>query len=198
MACNGFNHPKECKCNFRGGHPNSRPPSWRGWRPRAVRRYISGPNARCPECHLPVYWVPNSRGGGAYCDHFGPPWPKHPCTDMTKRYSPYGRSGKPKLTAKKTELQREGWLPFIVRNIEPLASGVIVHGVVLDNPTVRHLGSLESLSIDRELPIFIRPKPQSPGVIEFDFFPEGKDDHRTVSVFDDCRTDFDLLLRKAG
>lgn len=173
MACNGFNHPKDCKCNFRGGHPNSRPPVWRGWRPRSARRYISGANASCPECRAAVFYVPGPKGGGAYYDSFGPPWPKHACTNKPKPYSPYGRTGKPKLTNRRSEFERDKWLPFFIRNIERLAIGAIIHGVALDNPTVLHFGSPQTeITPDRERPIYFRLVSGRSPDVELNFFPQ--------------------------
>lgn len=197
MACNGYNHPKDCKCNFRGGHPKSRPPTWRGWKPRAARRYFSGPNATCPECRIPVYYVPGPKGGGAYYDHFGPPWPKHACTNKPKPYSPYGPSGKPKLRNKRSEFERDRWLPFFIRNIERLASGTIIHGVALDDPTVLHFGTIElNIAPDTERPIYFRASKTTDGCIELNYFASSESESVTSILFDDCRTDLDLILRQ--
>lgn len=40
------------------------------------------PNARCPVCGDPVFYVEPAHGGRVYFDELGPPWPKHPCTDI--------------------------------------------------------------------------------------------------------------------
>lgn len=197
MACNGYNHHKDCKCNFRGGHPNTRPPAWRGWKRSSARRYSSGPNATCPECRTPVYWVPGPHGGGAYYNSFGPPWPKHPCTNRPKSYSPYGRSGKPILRNRRSEFERSGWLPFFIRNIERLAVGTILHGVALDDPTVLHFGSLTlDINPDKERPIYFRPMKSKAGVIELNFFPLEGSEPVSNRLFDDCRNELDLLLKQ--
>ena len=47
------------------------------------------PNAHCPVCNAPVFFYQNERGSRVYFDEMGPPWPKHPCTNM-----PDVRSGK--------------------------------------------------------------------------------------------------------
>lgn len=39
----------------------------------------SEPNANCPVCGARVYFFRNKRGGCAYFDSIGVPWPKHPC-----------------------------------------------------------------------------------------------------------------------
>lgn len=83
MACNGFNHPPECTCDFRGGHAGSSPPpappaSLLGalappaWRPRVA---VHKPRP-CPRCGMPVCFVNGPRGGnyvaagdGSYFKH---------------------------------------------------------------------------------------------------------------------------------
>jgi len=84
MACNGFNHPPDCTCAFRGGNTESRPPSVApaapllgtlappAWRPKGRLR-SSNP---CPRCGMPTYYVPGPRGGsytaagdGSYLKH---------------------------------------------------------------------------------------------------------------------------------
>lgn len=197
MACNGFNHPKDCKCNFRGGHPMSRPPTWNGWKRRSARRFISGPTAICPKCSAPIYYVRGRRGGGTYFDKCGPPWPKHACTDTSRRYSPYGRTGKPRLTALPSEFEKDGWLPFLVRNIEYLGNGTIIHGVALNDPTVLHFGTEKSdLEVDSERPLFFRFL-NDKTVVEFNFFPQTSDTSVTETLTPDCRNELDLALLAA-
>lgn len=69
MACNGFNHPPDCTCSFRGGHPGSHPP------PRSVPAALLGDLAPvtarprrqqirpCPRCGLPTIFVKAPNGG---------------------------------------------------------------------------------------------------------------------------------------
>ncbi len=40
------------------------------------------PNARCPVCSASVYFYQSPYGGRVFFDELGPPWPKHPCTDI--------------------------------------------------------------------------------------------------------------------
>lgn len=37
----------------------------------------------CPECGAPVYFYWNENGSRVYFDALGPPWPKHPCMDVS-------------------------------------------------------------------------------------------------------------------
>ena len=43
------------------------------------RRVPTGPNANCPVCGARFWFFRNRRGGCAYFDSIGVPWPKHPC-----------------------------------------------------------------------------------------------------------------------
>lgn len=40
------------------------------------------PNATCPVCGAQVFFYQNESGSKVYFDELGPPWPKHPCTDL--------------------------------------------------------------------------------------------------------------------
>lgn len=48
--------------------------------PRSAR--WARPNAVCPVCGAWVFFYANETGSRVYFDEIGPPWPKHPCTDM--------------------------------------------------------------------------------------------------------------------
>ncbi|MFZ4766593.1 MAG: hypothetical protein ACOYMN_16700 [Roseimicrobium sp.] len=41
------------------------------------------PNSRCPVCQADVFFYRNNQGSRVYFDDLGPPWPKHPCTDVS-------------------------------------------------------------------------------------------------------------------
>lgn len=101
MGCNAWNHPPGCDCGWGGdtggqqffGRPKgayadpvrssvaaparTRAASDGRW--RSVGNH--GPNAECPVCGQPVYFVQPENGGRIFFDELGPPWPKHPCTD---------------------------------------------------------------------------------------------------------------------
>ena len=49
------------------------------------------PNARCPVCGALVYFYANEHGSRVYFDELGPPWPKHPCTDIPRAVEATGR-----------------------------------------------------------------------------------------------------------
>lgn len=62
---------------------------------RESARSISGcyvnPNAKCPVCRAPVFFYANEHGSRVFFDDLGPPWPKHPCTDIPRDYVPRSR-----------------------------------------------------------------------------------------------------------
>jgi hypothetical protein len=59
---------------------------------RESARTISGcfvnPNAKCPVCGVGVFFYANEHGSRVFFDDLGPPWPKHPCTDIPRDYVP--------------------------------------------------------------------------------------------------------------
>lgn len=87
MACNAWNHPPECRCDFRGGHPNSHVVR-RGQSERPTQIAAPDPlqrsqfgykRTRCPKCSKFVYFVRPYNGGTVWFDDLGVPWPKHGC-----------------------------------------------------------------------------------------------------------------------
>lgn len=52
---------------------------------RSVAACFLNPNARCPVCRAPVFFYANEFGSRVFFDDLGPPWPKHPCTDNSRR-----------------------------------------------------------------------------------------------------------------
>jgi|SRR5699024_85585 len=43
---------------------------------------LRNPNARCPVCGMPVYFIRTRSGQGLYFDAIRPAWRKHPCLDF--------------------------------------------------------------------------------------------------------------------
>lgn len=48
----------------------------------STARFIN-PNAECPVCGDRVFFYQNRFGSRVFFDELGPPWPKHPCTDLS-------------------------------------------------------------------------------------------------------------------
>ncbi|CDX13789.1 conserved hypothetical protein [Mesorhizobium sp. ORS 3359] len=199
MACNGRNHLPSCTCDFRGGQRRRfGTASWRGWTARSIRSY-SEPWSTCPVCRASVYFIPGPHGGGTFFDCLGPPWKRHPCTDGRLRYSPFGRTGKPKLTTRKTKLQERGFLPLVVRRFEELPNGFILHGVVWDTPTVLHLGTTKNLDLDVARPVFVQLDGSGWAVVNY--FPTKKFFPADIRMREDTLGSLDLLMeppKRAG
>ncbi len=78
----------------------------------ATARFIAP--TRCPICGAPVYFYQNEHGARVYFEELGPPWPKHPCTDLpqaqrknfkTKPMRPSAREGAEVATIRASEEQ---------------------------------------------------------------------------------------------
>ncbi|MGY2902939.1 hypothetical protein [Bradyrhizobium sp. URHC0002] len=59
---------------------------------RSIAACYVNPNARCPECNASVFFYANEHGSRVFFDHLGPPWRKHPCTDIPRSYVPKDQS----------------------------------------------------------------------------------------------------------
>lgn len=100
----GFNHYADCTCGWcvnygrMSGSERRRYESDMRRRDAVVElkresaRTISGcfvnPNAKCPVCGAGVFFYANEHGSRVFFDDLGPPWPKHPCTDIPNEYVP--------------------------------------------------------------------------------------------------------------
>lgn len=90
--CNAKHHDSSCRCGFGGPDHLGGGGSYErlsGDIRLEIERVFSYsnalsylyPNAKCPNCYKPVYFLKLSNGGRVFFDEIGPPWPKHPCTD---------------------------------------------------------------------------------------------------------------------
>lgn len=171
------------------------PPPRRAWRAPPVKKQMAATNAVCPECRAPVYFRRGPFGGGGYFDTPFRPWTKHPCTNKDKPYNHIGRNGNPKLRNRKSTYERDGWIPFVVRNIETPLGASIVHGVALDSETIHHIGFRRAFVPDLTEQIYIRPVPDQSDEVEFNFVPLGSHEALSYVGYDDCRNAVDLILR---
>lgn len=194
MACNGRNHPSDCQCSFRGGHPRSRQPSRSAWSLTHFRRHFSRPNTLCKVCGRPIYYVPGPKGGGAYYNEMGPPWKKHRCMKWRKPYSPFNEKGQPKLRNRRSTFERHGWIPLFIRKVEAVMHGTIVDAVAFDDPTVLHFGVLSEINPNRKRPIYFRRR--AADLVEINFFPADDEGHVSVKGFAECSTELDLYLKR--
>lgn len=97
----GLGHFDRARLPQRIGRERLREPSW----PTRVRVTVPGvriaenwdpppeePNAQCPLCFQPVWFFRNKRGGCAYFDAIGKPWPLHPCMEQPRSAKDYRAS----------------------------------------------------------------------------------------------------------
>ncbi len=75
----GTSHPPP-QWDYRFKAPPRPPPPVRIPQPYSAR--WAQPNAMCPVCGALVYFWSNAYGSRVFFDEMGPPWPKHPCTDI--------------------------------------------------------------------------------------------------------------------
>lgn len=77
------------------------------------------PNARCPVCGALVFFYQNSAGSRVFFDDIGPPWPKHPCTDLPDfRGSvshPAAATAAPRSTATASQNDHDDLFSILVR-----------------------------------------------------------------------------------
>ncbi|WP_316186488.1 hypothetical protein [Bradyrhizobium sp. SZCCHNRI2014] len=107
---------------------------------RASARSIAGcyvnPNAHCRVCKAAVYFYANEHGSRVFFDDLGPPWPKHPCTDIPRDYVPKTQSPKRRTRGTALELisaaniaelfknkvfgrrAADEWTPLVVLDVE--------------------------------------------------------------------------------
>lgn len=156
MSCNGFNHRPGCACAFKGGH--GRLGSRRNLRQERKRFVTRVEDARriCPRCQKTVYFFRFASGGSGAFDTFGPPWIPHACMHPATEYSPFGLHGRPKLRNRRSEYERDGWVPIYILRVEEFPSSIIVHGIVLDRPDTLHIGVRRLWNIDRAQPAYVR------------------------------------------
>jgi len=125
MTCNGNNHGMHCKCGWGGVFYGT---GLTGGRSEWQRHEsYTNPNSRCPVCNVPVYFYQSQYGGKVYFDEMGPPWPKHPCTDITQAttYNLAKSQDKIKSTSslikiRTPEYQQEGWFPIYCSEIDTI------------------------------------------------------------------------------
>ncbi len=194
MACNGRNHPPDCKCNFRGGHPNSHPPAPYAWGRRSFRKLSSGPNAKCPQCFADVYFI-KFRHGGTYFNTTTPPLEKHECTDGSRTYKPFNKRGVPKLRNRKSDLEKDGWLPFFATNIEKFTCGTIIHGLALDSPTIHHFGFSQFIDIESDSLIYFKILRTTEPNVKLHCFLKTPSESANFLGYNNCSTELELRIK---
>ena len=134
MGCNAHNHPAYCQCGWGGqgrGSSGSRAVVLRTFgatrsskpaTPITAKSYsvsyssLTIPNAKCPKCHISVFYYQNAFGSRVFFDQLGPPWPKHSCTDTDswRRDRVTKISAAPSTAKHRADWLDNGWSPFHV------------------------------------------------------------------------------------
>lgn len=97
----GYNHYASCTCGWcrhENGNSISLGAALRAYEYESSLRILRdtgaersraacfvNPNASCPVCGAVVFFYQNAHGSRVFFDELGPPWPKHPCTDVSSK-----------------------------------------------------------------------------------------------------------------
>ncbi len=167
MACNGKGHLKDCDCNFRGGHPNSRPPNGLPWSKATFKKYVRESARYCPECSAVIYYVRFSNGGGGFFNNLGKPWIRHACLDKSKEYDPFNLRRVPKMKGGPTQYEKDGWWPLFDVKVETTLLGMQFQGFSVEKSAHLILLSDFTEMPDLKVPIYYRHK--EAGWVELDY-----------------------------
>ena len=153
--CNGHQHLEGCDCDF-------------GPRARTTSEWLTGyesyvnPNSKCPECNAAVFFYQSPLGGQVYFDELGHPWPKHPCTDRSRKTTT--RTDSRRVTPDTPEWKRDGWQPFAIHHNRTDSKYVELAGFIVGGRSVSlHCGRHRRLEDwlaqwTSDTPIFVRCK----------------------------------------
>lgn len=119
----------------------------------------------CPDCQGEVYFIKHA-GGGTYFNRLGRPWPKHACTNRPRPYSPFNRSGRPKLRNRRSPFEKKGWLPLSIQSIQSASDKTIIRGASFSVPTNVRFQIPVKLQIDRTRVVYYRIISKKAGLVE--------------------------------
>ncbi len=100
------------------------------------------PNAKCPVCHVRIYFYSNDAGSRVYFDTLAPNWIKHPCTDNSPTKPEWLLEARPTFrSATETETylaaaraagiklpSKPPFIPIMLTSVKPVPSGFLVEG----------------------------------------------------------------------
>lgn len=165
MACNGFNHPPDCICNFRGGHPGSQPPRpveraalLGDLAPARERRPLSERRAgRCRKCGMATFYVPGPKGGNYIAAGDGS-FLKHRCPKAVPPET---------LRLKRTSWRRD-WFPAGISADKGRAPGrgQLLRVLGLAEGAPFRVQVQDGLVVDVSKPAVCRWSPEDPRVLE--------------------------------
>lgn len=166
MACNGFNHPPDCDCNFRGGHAGTQPPrrvehaSLFGDLAPARERppQIERRSRRCPKCGLPIFYVPVPRGGRFLAAGDGS-FLKHNCEKQVPERP---------IRLARAKWRRE-WFPVFIRSVRTRQPCQILQVIGLAEGKPFRVQVLDSIAIDDTHTAVCRWSPDDSKVLEISY-----------------------------
>lgn len=150
MACNGFNHPPDCACRFRGGNNGSAPPrsmtsaTLLGDLAPAmpVRSFKLRPRA-CPRCGQPTYFV-RGPNGGSYRAAADGSMLRHNCPKETPH----------RPLRHKRSSSTKGWFSATIAEVRVRGGGIgqaLLVTSLVEGPPFR-VRLLDGLTVDPSLP----------------------------------------------
>ena len=106
----------------------------------------SEPNAICPVCGQAVFFYQNENGSRVFFDQLGPPWLKHPCTDIQS--VPIARRTQSQavlehdtaLNPQETGAVQAGWIPYEVIRIKVRKRPFVTLEAIMEEPREVVLG----------------------------------------------------------
>jgi hypothetical protein len=166
MACNGFNHPPDCVCNFRGGHPGSQPPrpipsaTLLGClAPPSERRiFESRQAARCRKCGMPIQYVPGPKGGSFIAAGDGS-FLRHSC--------PKAVPTRP-LRLRAAQWRRD-WFPAGLSAAKGRGTGQLINVLALAEGGPIKVRIEDGLRVDTDQPVVCRWSPEDKRVLEISY-----------------------------
>lgn len=173
MGCNAWNHAWDCDCGWggdTGGGGGWRHADGLRWRGTSVSHdcYVN-PNARCPVCGADVFFYQSPYGGRVFFDELGPPWPKHPCTDLGNSWGWQGAIQAARGAKTLRSICRinnpKNWSPFLPINVEHSNQYDLHHVDLTAFGTPGSLFLLPSKTF-RDVPLYWRQDPENPAFIE--------------------------------
>lgn len=164
MACNAFNHPPDCNCDFRGGHKGSIPPRpappaplFGDLAPAMSGRSFQTHPRPCPRCGQPTFFVRASNGGSYRA-----------AADGSKLRHNCPRQVPPRPLRLKRPSSRKGWFSATVEEMKGrgLKAGQTLRVTSLVEGHPFRVRLLDGLRIDTGAPVMCRWSPQDPRVLE--------------------------------
>lgn len=163
MACNGFNHPPDCMCRFRGGHPGSQPPRpvptaplFGSLAPPRERGHAGSRRiSHCRKCGMPIHFIPGPKGGRFITAADGS-FLQHSCPKAVPER---------KLSLKRADWRRD-WLPARLQTVNGRGKGQIVTVLGLAEGGPFRARIQDGLEIDTSQPVVCRWSPDDGRVLE--------------------------------